>query len=303
MARPTPVLDVPEDALSDTSNDSTADAIELVRRDFPRGKFRAAIFDFDGTLSLLRRNWQDVMIPMMVDELARTGTSEPRDELYRHVEEFVMRLNGRQTIYQMIQLADEVRQRGGTPLDPLDYKHRYHELLWQEVGERVESVRSGRVSPESMTVPGSADLLSALTAAGLQLFLASGTDLKYVRDEVTLLGLARFFEPRIYGALDDYKKFSKGMIIERMIRECGVAGDELLGIGDGFVEIEEVKKVGGLAIGVASNEETRQGVNRWKRDRLVRAGADLIIGDYRCLGELLPLIGVAGPGSRPLGKR
>ena len=40
-----------------------------------------------------------------------------------------MRLNGRQTIYQMIQLADEVTQRGGTPLEPLAYKHRYHDRL------------------------------------------------------------------------------------------------------------------------------------------------------------------------------
>ena len=40
-----------------------------------------------------------------------------------------MRLNGRQTIYQMIQLAEEVSRRGGRPLDPLAYKHRYHDLL------------------------------------------------------------------------------------------------------------------------------------------------------------------------------
>ena len=78
---------------------------------FPRGAFRAAIFDFDGTLSLLRRNWQDVMIPMMVDILRATGTSESREALTQHVEEYVMRLNGKQTIYQMIQLADEVRAR------------------------------------------------------------------------------------------------------------------------------------------------------------------------------------------------
>ena len=46
--------------------------IEVVNDRFPRGEFRAAILDFDGTLSLLRRNWQDVMIPMMVDLLAAT---------------------------------------------------------------------------------------------------------------------------------------------------------------------------------------------------------------------------------------
>jgi phospholipid/cholesterol/gamma-HCH transport system permease protein len=68
--------------------------------------------------------------------------------------------------------------------------------------------------------------------------------------------------------------------------------NELLGFGDGFVEIEEVKRVGGLAIGVASNEETRSGINDWKRNRLIRAGADLIVGDYRRLDELLGVIGM-----------
>jgi hypothetical protein len=84
------------------------------------------------------------MIPMMVDILAATGTDEPREQLHGHVEEFVMRLNGRQTIYQMMQLAEEVSLRGGQPRKPLEYKHQYHELLWQRVGQRIDDVRSGR---------------------------------------------------------------------------------------------------------------------------------------------------------------
>ena len=149
-----------------------SDTIQIVRETFPRGPFRAAIFDFDGTLSLLRRNWQDVMIPMMVDILAATGTAETRQELYSHVEEFVMRLNGRQTIYQMIQLADEVTQRGGQPLEPLQYKHRYHDLLWAQVGDRVAAVRSGRTPVEELTIPGTRQLLAALVERGLTLYLA-----------------------------------------------------------------------------------------------------------------------------------
>jgi phosphoglycolate phosphatase len=266
---------------------------EIINANFPRGPFRAAIFDFDGTLSLLRRNWQDVMIPMMVDELAGTGTRESRDELYQCVEDFVMRLNGRQTIYQMIQLTEEIARRGGTPREPLEYKHQYHDLLWAQVGQRVEAVRKGQMPRDEATVAGSKDMLQRLSDCGLTLYLASGTDLKYVRDELAVLRLDEFFGPRVYGALDDYKKFSKGMIIQQMIRETGVAGNQLVGFGDGFVEIEEIKKVGGLAIGVASNEDTRKGINVWKRNRLVQAGADIIIGDYRHTENLLNLIGVA----------
>lgn len=265
--------------------------MEVVNPEHPRGPFSAAIFDFDGTLSLLRRNWQDVMIPMMVEILAETATTESRETLHNIVEDFVMRLNGRQTIYQMMKLAEEVAARGGEPQTPLEYKHRYHDLLWQQVGGRVADVREGRVPADEMTVPGSRELLTALRQQGLVLYLASGTDLKYVLDEARILGIDGYFEGRVYGALDDYRKFSKGMIIERMIRETGVPGERIVGFGDGFVEIEEIKRVGGLAVGVASNEDSRTGINTWKRDRLIQAGADWIIGDYRALPELLARLG------------
>src|SRR5258706_10725804 len=93
--------------------------LEILRPDLPRGRFRSALFDFDGTLSLIREGWPQVMIPMMVDVLQQAGARETGAILAGQVEEFVMRLNGRQTIYQMIHLAEEVRRRGGTPLEPL----------------------------------------------------------------------------------------------------------------------------------------------------------------------------------------
>src|SRR5262245_23017876 len=110
--------------------------MELLNPNLPRGRFRFVLFDFDGTLSLIRAGWPQVMIPMMVDELRRTATRETDAELNHAVEDFVMRLNGRQTIYQMIQLADEVKKRGGQPVDPLVYKHRYHDLLLARIQNR-----------------------------------------------------------------------------------------------------------------------------------------------------------------------
>jgi len=280
--------------MHESANSPSADVteIEVINTGHGRENFRAVIFDFDGTLSLVRRNWQDVMIPMMVDILAATNTPESRSVLGEVVEDFVMRLNGRQTIYQMMQLVEEVEKRGGQACTPIDYKNQYHDLLWEQVGERVESVRSGQVSADEMTVPESHQLLSRLRDAGMTLYLASGTDLKYVRDEVEVLGLTEFFGEHIYGALDDYEKFSKAMVIEQIIRESGATGDQLIGFGDGFVEIEEIKKVGGTAVGVASNETTRCGINAWKRDRLVQAGADIIVGCYRQQEQLLAMLGI-----------
>src|SRR5579871_293648 len=122
------------------------DEIEVLRPDLPRGRFRSVLFDFDGTLSLIREGWPQVMIPMMVGVLRETGTAETDAELTAAVEEFVMRLNGRQTIYQMIQLAEEVRRRGGRPLDPLAYKHRYHDLLMQRIQARLTALETGRAT-------------------------------------------------------------------------------------------------------------------------------------------------------------
>lgn len=266
--------------------------MEVVNRHHTRGPFRAAIFDFDGTLSLLRCNWQDVMIPMMADILAETGATETRAQLLAHVEEFVMRLNGKQTIFQMIRLAEEVTARGGIPQEPLAYKQQYLDLLWRKVGERVDAVRTGQVPVEAATVPGSRELLESLEQAGIELYLASGTDLKFVLEELEVLGLRRFFGPHVFGPLDDDQAFSKAKVIEWIVRDRYIPGSQLVGFGDGYVEIEEVKKVGGLAIGVASNEETRKGINAWKRERLIEAGADIIVGDYKELDHIQAFLGI-----------
>ena len=213
------------------------DEIEVLRPDMRRGCFRFVLFDFDGTLSLIREGWPQVMIPMMTSVLRETGTTETDTELTGAVEDFVMRLNGRQTIYQMIQLADEVRARKGTPLDPLVYKHRYHDLLMQRISGRLESLSNGSAKPEDWTVPGSHALLDALKRRGLTLFLASGTDEKFVKQEAELLDVSRYFGEHISG-LDDHGKFSRkwsSSILKRI-----VAG-EVAGIGDGFVEIEEIR--------------------------------------------------------------
>lgn len=264
--------------------------IEILRADWPRGRFRFVLFDFDGTLSLIREGWPQVMIPMMVEVLRATGTPEDDAFLTAHVEDFVMRLNGRQTIYQMMQLAEEVTKRGRTPLEPLAYKHEYHARLMWRIQGRLDALASGQATPDDWTVPGSHALLTRLSEMGLTLYLASGTDVAFVKHEAELLGLTKFFGAHIYGALDDYQSFSKKMVVERILTENNLRGEELLGFGDGFVEIEEIKRVGGVAVAVASDEAKRQGIHAWKRDRLVRAGADVVIGDYRCVDALMGLL-------------
>ncbi len=266
-----------------------ATSIEVIREVRPGARFRHVVFDFDGTLSLIREGWPDVMVPMMVEELLATGTSESEEDLLRHCHHFVMQLNGKQTIYQMIQLAEEVRARGGEPREPADYKRQYHARLMQRIEARREALRTGAAPPDRYLVPGACDMLSALRERGLPLYLASGTDEAYVVEEAALLGLTPFFGSRVYGAVDDFRAFSKKMVIERILRENEVEGPSLLGFGDGYVEIENMKSVGGVAVAVASDEAGRSGKpDAWKRDRLIGVGADLVIPDFR---EAAPLVG------------
>lgn len=253
--------------------------IEIVTN-APRREIRYALFDFDGTLSLIREGWQDVMVPMMVEFLRETGTDESDDELTLMVKEYVTRLTGKQTIYQMIELKAQIEKRGGTAREPLEYKHIYLDRLWQRIHHRVEGLKAGSIQPEEYLVTGSYAFLDALKSRGATLYLASGTDHQYVVDEAEALGLTKYFEPHIYGALDDYKKFSKKMVIDRIIQENQLPGEALLAIGDGYVEIENCKEVGGLTLGVATDEAGRVEIDEWKRNRLIQAGADFIIPHF-----------------------
>lgn len=263
------------------------------------GDRRVCLFDFDGTLSLIREGWQAVMIDYFVEELAGTGTSEPESELRALVEDFVARLTGKQTIYQMFRLGEELEKRGVPAGDPVVRKHEYHARLWAVIRDRVRGLEDGRSSPEDWLLPGSRDLLEALSEAGLSLYLASGTDLEFVRREVGLLQLDRFFGDRIFGALDRYRDFSKRMLIEQIFSQVGIRGDQLVAFGDGYVEIEETRKVGGIAIGVASNEKTRNGCDPWKVHRLTEAGADALIPDFRDLEAILGFLSIRPEGDRP----
>ncbi len=118
---------------------------------------------------------------------------------------------------------------------------------------------------------------------GLPLYLASGTDLSAVKREAELLDVTRYFDGHIYGALDDYKQFSKKIVIDRILHEHAITGRHLLSFGDGYVEIENTKQAGGLAVAVASDEANNGSgrVDEWKRERLLGVGADAVIPDFR----------------------
>jgi phosphoglycolate phosphatase len=261
--------------------------IEIVRHGASARNARVAIFDFDGTLSLIRCGWRDVMIPLCVEQLAVLNSGESESELAEVAGEFVWRLTGKETIYQMMALADAVRARGGRPLDPREYKKMYLDRLWHLIRSRIDDLRAGRVSPEAYMVPGARQILEFLEARGIALYLASGTDHADVNEEARLLGLSGFFHGRIFGAQEDLASFSKALLVQQLVSGAGFGADQLLVFGDGYVEIEEVKKAGGTAVGLATAEPACRSIDEWKRARLIQVGADFIIPNFLDLKDLV----------------
>jgi phosphoglycolate phosphatase len=265
--------------------------LEIINPHHLRGPFRCAVFDFDGTLSLLRGNWQGLMVPPMVEILAATGSGESRAALTAIVEEFVTRLTGQPTIVQMQALAEEVQKRGQPPPDPQVELARYLDRLLSQTAARVWAVEARQSTTDAMMVPGSRLLLETLAGRGWLVAIASGTELPHVQSESRVLKIHHFFGQRIFGPRDNNATFSKESVLRQLMAEHEMRGDEIVAIGDGPAEIRAAKAVGALALGVASDEIHQDGrVNKLKRDHLLRAGADAIIPDYQHLAPILRLL-------------
>ncbi|MBN2696234.1 MAG: SIS domain-containing protein [Bacilli bacterium] len=263
--------------------------MEIVR--FPKkdNKIQSALFDFDGTLSLIREGWQDVMIPYFIEVLKATPNVEDEENVKAVVREFVDTLTGKQTIFQCIQLDLEVQQRGGKAQDPLVYKTEYLRRLGERIQNRLADLEAGS-NPDDYTVKGARQLLQSLKDQGIKRYLASGTDEADVIREVKLLQLDQYFDGGIYGAIDGVTDCSKELVINKIILDNNISPDQLISFGDGYVEIELVSNLGGYTVGVATDEVRKMGINEWKRKRLLKAGADLIIPDFDDQGKLIEFI-------------
>lgn len=274
--------------------------IEIVSSLPEKKHFTHAIFDHDGTISTLRQGWEEIMEPMMVSAILGGRVHDAEEALYDHVvaavRTYIDKTTGIQTLVQMKGLVNLVRQFKCVPeqdiLDEFGYKERYNEELLRMVNERIRKLEKGELAVEDFTVKKAVEFVQALHARGITLYLASGTDQEDVEREAAIMGYRSLFGDRIYGAVGDVAKEAKRMVLERILSDIGdAAPEQILAFGDGPVEIRETHKKGGYAVGVASNEIRRHGLNLSKRTRLIEAGADLIVPDFCQMDRLLPLFG------------
>lgn len=268
--------------------------------DIPAGlRVARAIFDHDGTLSTLRQGWEEIMEPMMVRTILGPRFQTADESLYhqvlRRVREYIDKSTGVQTLVQMRALADMVREFGCVPapeiLDEFGYKKIYNDALMDMVRRRLAKLERGELTRDDFVIKNAVLLLERLRRAGVVMCLASGTDEADVAAEARALGYAELFTGGIYGSVGSIAKEAKRIVLDRILKDIGregIAG--LVTFGDGPVEIRETRKHGGFAVGVASDEVRRFGLNGAKRARLVRAGADMIVPDFSQLEALLRLL-------------
>ena len=173
------------------------------------------------------------------------------------------------------------------------------EVLRVSLGEGDVDCRPYYVAdPDDWIVPGSRQFITMLREKGIHCLVASGTDDADVQREAQLLKIDELFDGGVFGARDDLsvnRKESeireiKAMVIEDLLEKEGIDPSELISFGDGYVEVQLVAERGGLAIGVATNEDTRTGINEWKRGRLIVAGARAIAPDFSQPEELMRLL-------------
>jgi bifunctional ADP-heptose synthase (sugar kinase/adenylyltransferase)/phosphoglycolate phosphatase-like HAD superfamily hydrolase len=262
--------------------------VEICRAEKPAGRIKHVVFDHDGTISTLRSGWEKIMEGVMMKAITgkkseqETGRSFGR--IHERVLDYIEKSTGVQTIVQMEALTEMVREFGinpeGLKLSAADHKRMYNEALLMNIKSRLEDIRKNPALTARYSIPGSIAFLKRLYKLGYILYLASGTDHDYLVQEAGWMGYAGFFKGGIFGAMDNISTSSKKMVIEKIIREYDLQGEELAVFGDGPVEIRECRKRNGLAVGVASDEVIPSRLNQAKRSRLIKAGADLIIPDY-----------------------
>jgi len=234
---------------------------------------------------------EPVMLKALMGKHYLKAPDAVMDKMRQTVKQLISRTTGQPTIMQMKALADLVPQMGFVPVDEVQdehgYKKMFNDALMDMVNWRIRKLRDGELHVQDFEIKGATRLLEELYKRGVRLYLASGTDVNDVKIEAEAMGYAHFFEGRIFGAIADPTVDAKKVVLDQIISEFGLEGHQFCAFGDGPAEIRETRRRGGYCVGVASDEVRRFGLNLYKRDRLIRSGANMIVSDYSQLPVLL----------------
>jgi phosphoglycolate phosphatase len=254
----------------------------------PRPEISHVIFDFDGTLSWLRHGWPGLMCELLLEHIP-LQRGESREQLRQSLLERILSLNGKPSVIQMQLCVEQAEKRGSPKPDRENLLLEYHHRLERMIQERTKLIHESKAQRDDFIVHGGRAFIEELRERDLNLIILSGTIERQVKQEADLLDLSRYFGQHIYGGTPDLAQSSKRLVIERLMLEQRISGQQLLAFGDGALEIGLTKAAGGLAVGVASDEEQNGSgqMHPVKLKQLGDAGADLLIPDYRDPDALL----------------
>jgi phosphoglycolate phosphatase len=262
---------------------------EIINADIRRPDISHVIFDFDGTLSWLRHGWPQIMLEVFLKSAPTEWRNDTtiRSELLSDI----LSLNGKPSIHQLERCCERARNAGHSPRPAPALLDEYLPTLRDIVDQRIAAIHAGQCHASEFIVWNASQALEILRDRYVTLIILSGTVESDVRSEAALLGVNHFFGDHIYGS-PPHGAFSKKDVIDRIMREERIEGHHLLAFGDGPVEIGFTKAVGGLAIGVASDEEQNGShrIDQAKKEQLVAAGADVIVPDYAEAHELIAAV-------------
>ena len=154
-------------------------------------RIKAALFDFDGTISVIRQGWETVMAPFMLEIISGRPADQASSYLKEMVHAYIEKSTGIQTIEQMIWLtekAESLNVNPDRPKDPWQCKDIYIKRLHQHIQYRRQELSTSEVEPDRYRVAGCAAWLAFLKDQDITMYLASGSDEKDVIEEADLLG-------------------------------------------------------------------------------------------------------------------
>ncbi|MFZ5517934.1 MAG: HAD family hydrolase [Candidatus Zhuqueibacterota bacterium] len=272
--------------------------MEIIRP-FDGRNITTVLFDFDGTLSRERDGWVNVMVATNSAALAQAAPEMSPEEAVDWVIRDIERSIGIPTYMQMKQLAAEIERRGGRAFPPGRYKKVYISAVEAMVNSRHAKFANNEIDAERLRMPGALELLKALAekVGEESLYLASGTDIEPIKHSVNLLGFAEFFGDRVIasGSLSSLEQCAKKSVVQRLLNDHHIQPGQLLCFGDGAPEIQYTSDAGGICVGVLSPDQSdyeRKGhfTVAQKRERLINAGAHVLVSDYRNAAQLLAVL-------------